>query len=328
MEFEVTHITDYTYQYAAAEAYLEARLTPPDTPAQTVRSRRLIVEPAVKVSGYTDYFGNAVEFFQPAVPAPVAGHHQPLRDPDHRAAAADRGAGGEHRRGAADPVLHADGDFRLSPADGDRRQEPRLARTGRGATCAATGRLGEALEALNHAVYEQFAYASGSTTNSTPLSAIWQQRKGVCQDFTHIMLSVLRMAGLPSRYVCGYIEAVAPPSAAAANTLGRAGRTLVGAVATHAWVEVLVPGKQWVALDPTNQQWCGERHITVSRGRDFRDATPLRGTFKGTGKQNMKVKVFVKRRVQPAAAAPASANSLKAPAVASTVTGGPAEAAA
>ena len=160
--------------------------------------------------------------------------------------------------------------------------------------------LGEALAALNLAVYEQFAYASGSTTNSTPLSVVWQQRKGVCQDFTHIMLSVLRTAGLPSRYVCGYIEAVAPPSAAANNTLGRAGRTLVGAVATHAWVEVLVPGKEWVALDPTNKQWCGERHITVSYGRDFRDATPLRGTFKGTGKQTMKVKVFVKRRPAPA----------------------------
>ena len=114
------------------------------------------------------------------------------------------------------------------------------------------------------------------------------------------MLSVLRTARLPARYVCGYIEAVAPPSASANNTIGRAGRTLVGAIATHAWVEVMIPGMEWVALDPTNKQWCGERHITVSRGRDFRDATPVRGTFKGTGKQNMKVKVFVKRRVPPA----------------------------
>ena len=159
--------------------------------------------------------------------------------------------------------------------------------------------FGESLEALNLAVYQQFAYASGSTDNSTPLAQVWEQKKGVCQDFTHIMLSVLRTARLPARYVCGYIEAVAPPSASANNTIGRAGRTLVGAIATHAWVEVMIPGMEWVALDPTNKQWCGERHITVSRGRDFRDATPVRGTFKGTGKQNMKVKVFVKRRVPP-----------------------------
>ena len=59
-----------------------------------------------------------------------------------------------------------------------------------------------------------------------------------------------------------------------------------------------MPGMDWVALDPTNRQWCGERHIKVSHGRDFRDATPLRGTFKGTGKQNMKVKVFVKRKAE------------------------------
>ena len=63
MEFEVSHITDYTYQYGVAEAYLEARLTPPNLPSQTVRNRRLIVEPAVKLSGYLDYFGNAVDFF-------------------------------------------------------------------------------------------------------------------------------------------------------------------------------------------------------------------------------------------------------------------------
>ena len=143
--------------------------------------------------------------------------------------------------------------------------------------------LGEALESLNRAVYEQFTFASGSTTNSTPLATVWQQRKGVCQDFTHVMLSVLRYAKLPSRYVCGYIEAVAPPSAAANNAIGRAGRTLVGAIATHAWVEVLVPGMDWVALDPTNRQWCGERHIKVSHGRDFRDATPLRGDVQGHG---------------------------------------------
>ena len=162
--------------------------------------------------------------------------------------------------------------------------------------------LGEALESLNRAVYEQFTFASGSTTNSTPLATVWQQRKGVCQDFTHVMLSVLRYAEAALALRLRLHRGRGPaPSAAANNAIGRAGRTLVGAIATHAWVEVLVPGMDWVALDPTNRQWCGERHIKVSHGRDFRDATPLRGTFKGTGKQNMKVKVFVKRRVPPAA---------------------------
>jgi len=72
----------------------------------------------------------------------------------------------------------------------------------------------------------------------------------------------------------------------------------VGAVATHAWIEVLVPGMTWVAIDPTNRQWINERYVAVSFGRDFRDATPLRGTFKGSGGQILKVRVIMKRRTE------------------------------
>jgi transglutaminase-like putative cysteine protease len=71
---------------------------------------------------------------------------------------------------------------------------------------------------------------------------------------------------------------------------------MVGAVATHAWIEVLVPGMVWVAIDPTNRQWINERYVAVSFGRDQRDASPLRGTFKGSGGQGMKVRVVMKRR--------------------------------
>ncbi len=299
MEFEISHITDYSYQNAAAEAYLEARLTPPDLPSQTVRTRKLIVEPAVKLSGYVDYFGNAVDFFS------LPYRHRSLvitsrveiqtHAPIRPAAALEVSINEARQILSSAPAEIFD---YLQPTE--TVVSSREAREWGRRYLAGNRPLGEALEALNLAVHQQFAYVSGSTENSTPLSTIWQQKKGVCQDFTHIMLSVLRAVRLPARYVCGYIEAVAPPSASANNAIGRAGRTLVGAIATHAWVEVLVPGMEWVALDPTNKQWCGERHITVSRGRDFRDATPLRGTFKGTGKQNMKVKVFVKRRVPPA----------------------------
>ncbi len=310
MEFEINHITDYSYQNAAAEAYLEARLTPPDLPSQTVRSRKLIVEPAVKLSGYIDYFGNAVDFFS------LPYRHRSLvitsrveiqtHDAPRPAAALEISINEARQILSSAPAEIFD---YLQPTE--TVVSGREAREWGRRYLAGNRPLGEALEALNLAVYQQFAYASGSTENSTPLATIWQQKKGVCQDFTHIMLSVLRAVRLPARYVCGYIEAVAPPSATANHTLGRAGRTLVGAIATHAWVEVLVPGMEWVALDPTNKQWCGERHITVSRGRDFRDATPLRGTFKGTGKQNMKVKVFVKRRVPPAPKEPVEIPQVK-----------------
>jgi transglutaminase-like putative cysteine protease len=103
------------------------------------------------------------------------------------------------------------------------------------------------------------------------------------------MISILRAARIPCRYVCGYIES--EPTVSADPTRKR----LVGSLATHAWVEVLVPGLAWVALDPTNNQWCGEQHVTVAVGRDFLDAAPVRGTFKGSASQKLKVHVSMQR---------------------------------
>ena len=302
MDFEITHVTDYTYANAAAEAYLETRLSPPELPTQTIGRWRLKIEPKVKTSSYTDYFGNRVDFF--SLPyrhrsLTIATRAEVRTQRVERPTAALEVSIEEARQIFADSITETF-DY-LQPTDIVLKGREALQWAHRYLRGAAP--LGEALENLNRAVYQTFAYASGATTNSTPLHEIWKNKRGVCQDFAHIMLSVLRTAGLPSRYICGYIEAVAPPSASADNELPGRGssRTLVGAIATHAWVEVLVPGMTWVALDPTNDQWCGERHVTVSRGRDFRDTTPVRGTFKGSGKQNMKVKVFMRRKeVRPA----------------------------
>jgi transglutaminase-like putative cysteine protease len=147
--------------------------------------------------------------------------------------------------------------------------------------------LGEGLQRLTEAIHDSFDYKKGVTDNATTLAALWKERKGVCQDFAHVGLSILRTAGLPARYVCGYIETEIPEPGQ---------KTLVGAVATHAWIEVLVPGMTWVAIDPTNRQWCNERYVAVSFGRDSRDATPIRGTFSGSGDRTMTVKVTMKRK--------------------------------
>ena len=296
MEFEISHITDYSYQYAAAEAYLEARLTPPDLASQTVKSRKLVVEPAVKPSGYLDYFGNAVDFFSLPYRHKNLVVTSKVRNRDPCAAASAGGAGREHHRGAADPVGVADGRFRLLAAHGHRREEQGLAAMGAAVSGRAPApgriagsvepggepgvRLRERIDDQLHAAGDDLGAEKGGLPGFHARHAERAAHERVCPRVTCAATS------RPSRR-----RARAP-----ANPIGRAGRTLVGAIATHAWVEVLVPGMEWVALDPTNKQWCGERHITVSRGRDFRDATPLRGTFKGTGKQNMKVKVFVRRR--------------------------------
>ena len=121
MEFEVSHITDYGYQYGVAEAYLEARLTPPNLPSQTIRNRRLTVEPAVKVSGYMDYFGNAVDFFS------LPYRHRSLvitsRVDVHTHAPERPAAALEVSIDEARQILHSSvgGRVRLPPADRDRR---------------------------------------------------------------------------------------------------------------------------------------------------------------------------------------------------------------
>jgi len=288
MLFRVTHTTDYRYGEPVAEAYLELRLTPLSREGQTIQEHRLTIEPASRTSGYRDYFGNQVAFL--SLPyrhsrltirseALVKTEFKPLPDDSLELTT-------QEARQILTGSLPLVFDY-LQPTD--------MVKIGREAVQWAKRYLAgqivlrKGLENLNRAIYENFQYRKGTTNFSTDVSTIWRDRIGVCQDFAHIMLSVLRTAGLPSRYVCGYIE-TAPPRGDNGE-----GKRLVGSVATHAWVEVLLPGQHWVALDPTNNRWCGEQHIAVSFGRDASEAAPIRGTFKGSGDQVMKVQVKVIR---------------------------------
>ncbi|MBE2180952.1 MAG: transglutaminase family protein [Chthoniobacterales bacterium] len=284
MRFEITHTTDYRYEQPASEAYVEARLTPPGRPTQKILGHEIVFDPAAPVSSYTDYFGNPTVFYsmvkrheQLVVTNRLKVETAPPVLPDEALALTV----GEARQIFSSVSTEVFDYLRVSAAVPTGGEAAKWAR--RFLRSDATLRAG--MEDLNAAIHREFRYTKGATDNWTPLATIWKEKAGVCQDFAHVMLAVLRTAGLPARYVCGYIEAATP----------RGGRKLVGAVATHAWVEVMVPGMEWVALDPTNNQWCGERHVAVSFGRDFADATPLRGTFKGSGGQKMSVKVKMKR---------------------------------
>ncbi len=288
MEFEITHTTHYRYGNPAAEAYGEARLTPPDLPSQTVVKHALSIEPATSTSRYVDHYGNAVDFFSlPYLHKKLVVKNEMVvrTRPPVRPVESLELTVGEARQIFTSAL----------PDIFDYLQPTEIVEIGSNPLQWARkflppkAVLGEALPRLNAAIHESFDYAKGATDNSTTLSAIWKQRKGVCQDFAHVALSILRTAGLPARYVCGYIETDPPRDGTAA---------LTGAVATHAWIEALVPGMVWVALDPTNRQWINERYVAVSFGRDSRDATPLRGTFKGSGGQKMDVKVVMKRRAE------------------------------
>jgi transglutaminase-like putative cysteine protease len=289
MEFEITHVTHYKYGQPAAEAYGEARLTPPNLPGQTVLSHRLVIDPAVPTSGYTDHFGNRVDFF--SLPfrhkTLYVSNQAVVRTHPVALPATSLELPVQEARQILGSVMTDIFDYlQVTPAVQPTRESVQWAKK----YLPGHAPLGEALQRLNEAIHAEFKYKPGVTENSTPLTTIWKSKIGVCQDFAHVGLSILRTAGLPSRYVCGYIET--NPVRLADGTM----RRMTGAIATHAWIEVLVPGMTWVAIDPTNRQWVNERYVAVSFGRDQRDATPLRGTFKGSGGQNMKVRVIMKRR--------------------------------
>ncbi|HBR12328.1 MAG TPA: hypothetical protein DD740_09055 [Chryseobacterium sp.] len=137
----------------------------------------------------------------------------------------------------------------------------------------------EVTTSLSTYIYENFIYKQGVTDFETEIDEIWQLKAGVCQDFAHLLLGMLRMFGVPARYVSGYIS----PS----------NHDLRGEGATHAWVEVYIPGFGWLGNDPTNNCWVGDRHIKIAIGRDFKDCTPVKGTYKGTSSHILSVSVII-----------------------------------
>ena len=131
----------------------------------------------------------------------------------------------------------------------------------------------EAVLDLTDRIYREFDYEPGFTSIATPLLEVLEERRGVCQDFAHLMIGCIRSLGLAARYVSGYIETFPPPGQ----------ERLVGADASHAWASVYLPGWGWVDVDPTNDQFVAESYVTTAWGRDYWDVSPLRGSVEGGG---------------------------------------------
>jgi transglutaminase-like putative cysteine protease len=149
----------------------------------------------------------------------------------------------------------------------------------------SSGSFAESILSLNHYIYENFKYMPGVTDVRTPISDVLKNRQGVCQDFAHLMIALVRCAGLPARYISGYIETEPVDEVTG----------LAGATASHAWVEVFLPSGLWLGIDPTNDMMEGERHVQLGVGRDYNDVSPLRGVFKGAERQRLSVVVTVSR---------------------------------
>ena len=289
MRFEITHTTRYHYGSPASESFMDVRLHPPSNAAQTVLARSLLIEPACRVSGYTDYYGNAVEQFS------IIHRHDELRltagttvetHPVTTAPAAlDLTVSEARQIYRAQQLRYFDfvhPSRGIAPGRAVHRAANRLFRP--------ADHFGQALERALHWIHRRIAYTPGATGIDTGVEEILGARRGVCQDHAHVLIAILRSAEIPARYVCGYIETESQRKASE-----RGERHLVGAAESHAWVEIALPNGSWHALDPTNDIPAGERHVVVTVGRDFHDTSPTRGVFKGAQKTVLKVAVIMRR---------------------------------
>ncbi|WP_248796049.1 transglutaminase family protein [Pseudomonas sp. MWU13-2105] len=151
-------------------------------------------------------------------------------------------------------------------------------------SCFPLGRpLLVGVQALMEKIFSEFTFDAEATQVATPLVEVLERRRGVCQDFAHLMLACLRSRGLAARYVSGYLLTQPPPGQP----------RLIGADASHAWVSVFCPVSGWVDFDPTNNVQPALEHITLAWGRDFSDVSPLRGVILGGGSHDPEVRVTV-----------------------------------
>ncbi|MGD9947162.1 MAG: transglutaminase N-terminal domain-containing protein [Desulfobulbus sp.] len=139
--------------------------------------------------------------------------------------------------------------------------------------------------ALMQRIFTEFAYDKTASTVDTPVDQVLLNKRGVCQDFSHLAIACFRSLGLAARYVSGYLETLAPPGKP----------KMVGADASHAWVSLYVPDEGWVDLDPTNNIIPGEMHIILAWGRDYSDVAPVKGVVMGGGMHTLAVEVDVAR---------------------------------
>ncbi|WP_370261220.1 transglutaminase domain-containing protein [Limnobacter sp.] len=297
---KVTHVTHYDYQQPAECAQQICILQPqegtgmlagPLRKGQRVIHHSLRIQPNPStVQSRTDAFGNVVHHFELNYPQDHLEVHSEMEvevlPQLHPGAIEDLPGpawnklveGIRYRAGSS---IHADHQFRFEskhvPLSEPMRDYGMLDFWPNRPVVASA-------KALMNRIYREFTYKSGSTTIHTTVIEVMQRREGVCQDFAHLMLSVLRSLGLPARYVSGYMLTDPPPGQA----------RLLGADASHAWVSLWC-GEDlgWVDFDPTNNQLPDTRYVTVAVGRDYADVPPMRGVVHGGGKHKLKVAVTV-----------------------------------
>jgi transglutaminase-like putative cysteine protease len=287
MRLSVLHETEYRYESPVLLSQQFLHLTPRELPWQKRLAHRISVEPQPgEIAAHTDYFGNPASHLQiAAAHAALVVRAASSVEIAPRAAAAEKAesppwdALRERLRAPPAPILEAAEFLYESPHVGMMRELTEYAAP----SFPAKRPILAAARDLTHRIHANFKFDQKATSVSTPLAEVLKVRRGVCQDFAHLMIGCLRALGLSARYVSGYILTTPPP--------GRPRR--VGADASHAWVSVWCGDAGWIDLDPTNDCFVDDEHITLGWGRDFSDVTPMRGVILGGGEQALTVRVTV-----------------------------------
>ena len=272
MLFRIRHVTRYSYERPASHSHNVVRLAPIDAPDQKRLAFKLEVTPAAESAEYRDSFGNVAHSIDIQAPhteliicaTSVVERLAPSGEPPPRITLHEYLNGDAGR-------LEEFGEF-LNPS----RYVPfsdRLRRFFWSVRPEMTEDVTEYAERMMRYVHNQFAYDGATTNVHSTLDDILTSGGGVCQDFAHLSIGLLRLAGIPARYVSGYL---APDPARISNSTPPA-------LASHAWIEALLPGAGWSGFDPTHKIRTIIRHIRVAVGRDYSDLPPVSGVYKSAG---------------------------------------------
>ncbi|SDO32995.1 Transglutaminase-like enzyme, putative cysteine protease [Nakamurella panacisegetis] len=284
----IVHRTELTYPDTVTTSYNEFRMQPSDEPGQAVLSSRIEIDPFEGVTSYLDYFGTRVASFDvhrphrhltvtatstvetfPSTAFGAGGYGAGVADPE-RLTWEQLAASGAHDRYEEflTPTHLTELDDELNGLSEQIRSEA--------ADPSAAGR------AVCSLLTKSLRYEQGATGVHTSAAEAWSEKRGVCQDFSHLAIGMLRAMGVPTRYVSGYLHP---------DRDAEIGKTVVGQ--SHAWVEWF--DGMWVPFDPTNASAPGHSHVVVGRGRDYRDVPPVKGVYAGPEASGNEVTVRVTR---------------------------------
>ncbi len=282
--FQIHHITKYDYDFPVRESYNQIRIFPIESEWQQTLSHHLTLNSdSVNIARHVDYFGNTVGTFS------VLDAHQSLVI-DSRLTVKTQARHFEHlTEGGGFPTSLAD----WAAIELAKTRDLHLLDFSKPESVAAQPIIeaiieevaakkvapSEAVERILAYIFNNFHYLKGITNVETTIDEILAHKSGVCQDFAHVLLQILRTLEIPARYVSGYI---------CPNKNGMRGEG-----ATHAWVEIWLPRVGWLGIDPTNNIWVTDTHVKLAVGRNFNDCTPMKGMFKGISNQHLDVYVSI-----------------------------------